>query len=102
MLEDKFQALRCTFIPEAVDWRKSAEGLDFLVSRDFGEWLNETAAAVNSATLDSLCYTGYKPTKALFAAGSTGKYKSKKVGFRLCYLGMDAAGQSPTTSSSTK
>jgi hypothetical protein len=65
--------------------------LEFVISPDFGEWLNEEAAAINTATKESLCYPGYKPSKGRFSARSNGAYKSKRVGFRLCYLGEDPA-----------
>ena len=85
------------FISENMVWEQSSAGLRFLISPDFGEWLNEKAAAVNTYTRDSLCYPGFRPTKGLFAAHSTGKYKGKKVGFRLCYVhGSAESPASPT------
>jgi hypothetical protein len=61
--------------------------LEFLALPDFGEWLNEDAAAINTATKESLCNPGYTATKGRFSPRSNGSYKSKRVGFRLCYLG---------------
>ena len=61
--------------------------LEFLASPEFGEWLNEPAAAINTATKESLCYPGFNASKARFSARSTGAYKRMRVGFRLCYLG---------------
>ena len=81
-----FQAKRLEFDPAAMDWKAGRSGLRFLVSEDFGEWLNEEAAAVNTLTRASLCSVHYPPVRGKFSARSTGKYKHKKVGFRLCYL----------------
>jgi len=99
MPEGDFQALQFRYIPEVMNWRRSESGLVFLVSHHFGEWLNENAAAVNSRSLSSLCYLDFPPAKGRFAATSTGKYKSKKIGFRLCYLGETTgdSGQNPET-----
>ncbi len=87
MREGDFQGLKFCFIPEAMTWKRVASGLAFLVSYHFGEWLNEEAAAVNSRSLSCLCHLGFPPGRGRFSATSTGKYKSKKIGFRLCYLG---------------
>jgi hypothetical protein len=81
-----FQAKRIEFDPTAMRWEAGRTGLRFLVSEDFGEWLNEEAAAVNTFTRASLCSAYYPPVRGKFSARSTGKYKNKKVGFRLCYL----------------
>jgi hypothetical protein len=81
-----FQAKRIEFDPTAMRWEAGRTGLRFLVSEDFGEWLNEEAAAVNTFTRASLCSAYYPPVRGNFSARSTGKYKNKKVGFRLCYL----------------
>jgi hypothetical protein len=80
-------ALLFGYDPEAIQWAKAKDGLSFLVSPDFGEWLNHEGAAVNTSTLASLCDPEITPRRYRFAASSTGKYKSKKVGFRLCYFG---------------
>jgi len=102
MPEEDFQNLRFTFIAEAVRWKKSDVGIDFLVSPDFGEWLNEEATAINPQTLKSLCYPEIVASKGRFAATSTGKYKSMKVGFRLCYLGEILSAESPASTTATK
>ena len=81
-----FHAKRIEFDPAAIDWKVGPSGLRFLISEDFGEWLNEEAAAVNTFTRSSLCSALFPPVRGKFSAKSTGKYKSKKVGFRLCYL----------------
>jgi hypothetical protein len=90
MPEEDFQGLAFRFIPEVMSWKRAASGLAFLVSYHFGEWLNEPAAAVNSRSLTCLCYLGVPPASGRFAGTSTGKFKSKKIGFRLCYLGEQA------------
>ena len=90
LTEDEYtQAAQSFFTadPEAIYWKTTVTGLVFLVSPDFGEWLNEKGAAINTATLDSLCNPGFKASKGLFSARSNGSYKSKRVSFRLCYLG---------------
>jgi len=87
MEEEQFQNLHFRFIRDAMNWKTTSSGLKFLVSQHFGEWLNGEAVAVNSLTLSSLCYADIPPLTGRFCAASTGKYKSKKVGFRLCYLG---------------
>ncbi len=81
-----FQSKRIEFDPAAMEWKSGQSGLRFLISEDFGEWLNEEAAAVNTLTRASLCSVHYPPVRGKFSARSTGKYKSKKIGFRLCYL----------------
>lgn len=86
MKERDFQSLRYRFLPSALCWHKAPNGLRFLVSARFGEWLNAEHAAVNSAYGTSLCYGLFSPYCGRFAAKSTGKYKGMKVGFRLCYL----------------
>lgn len=88
--EEDFQNLKFKFIPEAIAWKKSSAGLSFLTSFHFGEWLNEEAAAVNSRSLSSLFNLGVRAGKGRFSPKSTGKYKSKKIGFRLCYLAEDS------------
>jgi hypothetical protein len=84
--EEDFQRRRMEFDPMALAWATSPTGLRFLTSLEFGEWLNEEAAAVNTLTRFSLCYPDISPTRGRFAAHSTGKYKRMKIGFRLCYL----------------
>ena len=99
---DRREQDRGKFIAEAVRWKKSDVGIDFLVSPDFGEWLNEEATAINPQTLKSLCYPEIVASKGRFAAISTGKYKSMKVGFRLCYLGEIPPVESPASTTATK
>lgn len=86
MEESAFLELRLHFIPEAMKWKSRPDGLRILVSQHFGEWLNEHGAALNTLTLSNIRYPQTPPERG-FAGGSTGKYISKKIGFRLCYLG---------------
>jgi len=51
---------------------------------------NEKTTPVNSPSLSCLCCVGFPPGRCRFSATSTGKYKSKKIGFSLCYLGEQA------------
>lgn len=85
MQERDFQELQLQFIPEAMHWIVGPGGLRLLVSQHFGEWLNEEAAVLNTLTFSSIRYPQIPPTRG-FTGRSTGKYISKKIGFRLCYL----------------
>ena len=75
----------------------ASSDLEFVSSLDFGEWLNEEAAAINTATKESLCNPGFKASKGRFSARSNGAYKSKRVGFRLCYHGEIPANKTVAT-----
>lgn len=86
MPEDDFQSLRLNYIPEAMKWRASSAGLRFLISPHFGEWLNEESAVLNTLTRTNIREPLFPPSRG-FTGRSTGKYISKKIGFRLCYLG---------------
>lgn len=88
MDEVGFQSLLLHYDPSQVAWGKTSSGLRILMSHDFGEWLNDIAgAAINPLTGGSLSEPTLNPLSAPFNATSCGKYKSKKIGFRLCYLG---------------
>jgi len=76
LTEEEYLQVSCT-----------SSDIEFLASPEFGEWLNEEAAAVNTATKESLCNPGFKASKGRFSARSNGAYKGKRVGFRLCYRG---------------
>lgn len=75
-----------------LEWKQSKHGLNFLISWRFGEWLYEnhetTAASVNTKTLKA-AYEGGPLERFFFDARSCGKYKYRKIGFRLCYLNAD-------------
>jgi hypothetical protein len=86
MPESDFQRLELRYNPEMVKWETHTSGLKLMVSYHFGEWLNGEGIAVNSRSLTSLCSQIFRPLSGKFSAKSTGKYKSKKIGFRLCYL----------------
>ncbi len=80
-----FQARTLTYDPEALVWKIGPSGLKFLISGDFGEWLDEFEAALSTLDRGNLCnlWLGFRRR---FPPHSTGKYKGKKIGFRLCYL----------------
>ncbi|PWU19895.1 MAG: hypothetical protein C5B50_05545 [Verrucomicrobia bacterium] len=84
--------MRYRFLPQALVWKHSPQGLAFLVSNHFGEWLNDKpGAAVNTLYLTGLCNPIRTPSAHPFSPSSTGRYKGKKIGFRLCYLGQQAS-----------
>ncbi|MEQ8694868.1 MAG: SUMF1/EgtB/PvdO family nonheme iron enzyme [Gammaproteobacteria bacterium] len=83
-----FDRLVFKFNPDAIVWKKAQNGLRFLSSPFFGEWLQPEAAAVSCyhlASIASMPGCMAAATRERFAAGSTGKYKSFKIGFRLIY-----------------
>ena len=69
-------------------WKQSKYGPNFLISWRFGEWLYENAetaaASINTKTLKATWEAG-PVERAFFHAASCGKYKYRKIGFRLCY-----------------
>ncbi len=93
-----FQARTLTYDPEALVWKIGPSGLKFLISGDFGEWLDEVGAALNTLDRGNLCNSWLR-FRPLFAPHSTGKYKGKKIGFRLCYLDGEPA---PSKSKNSK
>jgi len=101
MPEDDFQRLRLNFIPEAMRWSASAEGLRFLISPHFGEWLNEESAVLNTLTRTNIRSPLFPPSRG-FTGRSTGKYISKKIGFRLCYLGKQGQARAMLNTSTAK
>lgn len=101
MPEDDFQRLRLNFIPEVMKWRASAEGLRFLISPHFGEWLNEESAVLNTLTRTNIREPLFPPSRG-FTGRSTGKYISKKIGFRLCFLGKPVQAGGTTVTSIAK
>lgn len=84
---------------ESLLWRANRDGLKFLLSPFFGEWLDHEGVAANSAYGSSLCYGQFSPLAGKFTPKSTGRYKGMKVGFRLCYRNgpgkSEAPGESP-------
>lgn len=88
MNETSFQNLQCRFRnqPELVS---NQQGLHFVNSDNFAEWLYENpngkmAAAVRSKSLVSI-YGSDSLNRDLVPASSTGKAKHIKIGFRLCF-----------------
>lgn len=69
-------------------WVTSRQGLRFLVSLGFGEWLFEhwetEAAAICTATLLGV-HDHDTVARDFFPSSSWGKYRCCKIGFRLCY-----------------
>lgn len=78
----------CTqrYIPDALEWSTTDQGVQFLISTYFGEWLAQKSSAINTRTLSGLLDPGASPYRAPFTSDSTGRYKKMKVGFRLCFL----------------
>lgn len=73
------------YVPCQLKWFPHNEGLRFLSSVQFGEWLNKpVSAAVNTALLSAFMAPNTSPVKDGFAPSSTGRYKKTKIGFRLC------------------
>ena len=65
-----------------------SRGLRFLIAMDFGEWLFEfissQAAAICTEDLEGI-HDHYPVRRDFFPAKSWGKYRSVKIGFRVCY-----------------
>ncbi len=80
---------RVRYRPFGLRWHENGDGVRFLCSAWFGEWLNAEGAAANTAYGTALHYGHCGPYAARFATGSTGKYKGMKIGFRLCYFHRD-------------
>ncbi|MCM1957821.1 hypothetical protein NCZ17_00325 [Acinetobacter modestus] len=78
MEEESFQKLQLKF--EGVKYIEK-NGLSFIDSKNFGEWLNDKTCVCCKTLAGFYNYIG-KPSQAL---KSTGKYKGRKTGFRLCY-----------------
>jgi hypothetical protein len=78
MEEEVFQKIQLKF--ENVNFIEK-NGLRFIDSKNFGEWLNDKSY-ICCKTLTGFYNYISKPTPSL---DSTGKYKGRKIGFRLCY-----------------
>lgn len=88
MSRKEFDQLVFKFKVDAIAWKEAENGLRFLSSPYFGEWLQPKAAAVSCfhlASVASMPGGMVSATRERFAPGSTGKYKSLKIGFRLIY-----------------
>jgi len=91
MHEQDFQALYLKYKTDAMVWKQSSSGVKFLISPRFGEWLNDDAIsreapAISTYDHGALTLPSARADRCKFSASSTGKYKSMKIGFRLCYL----------------
>lgn len=60
---------------------QSKENISFCISPSFGEWLFHEGHAILPFFMQSI----YGDNRFKFAPKSTGKYKYKKIGFRICY-----------------
>ena len=90
MAEEDFQKLIFKFNSDALTWKENANGLWFINSPYFGEWLKPEAAAIDTfllCSLTSLPFDMASASRRPFSPTSTGKYKSTKIGFRLIYKG---------------
>ncbi|WP_419797314.1 MAG: hypothetical protein ACNI26_13435 [Terasakiella sp.] len=88
MAESDFQKLVLKYNHDALIWKKNKNGLHFLNSPYFGEWLQPNAAAIDCwslASLSSVPSAMLPAERERFSARSTGKYKSRKIGFRMIY-----------------
>jgi GT2 family glycosyltransferase len=84
MSENNFQKAEFYFHENKLSYT-NYKNLDFLLSLNFAEWLSLEGAAVATSRLEAI-HGGATPERFRFSASSTGKYKSYKIGFRLCYL----------------
>ncbi|WP_171253599.1 hypothetical protein, partial [Acinetobacter ursingii] len=75
---ESFQKIQLKF--EDVNFLEK-HGLRFIDSKNFGEWLNDKTCVCCKSLAEFYNYIA-RPTPAL---NSTGKYKFRKTGFRLCY-----------------
>ena len=88
MPNERFAELRIRYrLP--LPLRHGPDGTKLVQSPYFGEWLEAEGAAINGLFFCAQGMTGaahetvVSPLAARFASGSTGKYKSMKIGFRL-------------------
>ncbi|EPP8383148.1 TPA: hypothetical protein ACGHB2_002937 [Acinetobacter baumannii] len=78
MEEEAFQKIQLKF--DDVEFLEK-HGLKYIDSKNFGEWLTDKTYVCCKSLTGFYNYIS-KPTPAL---NSTGKYKGRKIGFRLCY-----------------
>ena len=73
---------------EELHWRTGSDDVQFLMSRDCGEWLFEhrgtDAAAIRTKNLRGI-RGGHNVIRDFHPMASWGKYKGCKIGFRLCF-----------------
>ena len=84
MKEEEFQNLIFKFDENNIPWKES-QGLSFINSFYFGEWLKGEGEAINSKSGMAIDKALATPERYPFSPRSTGKYKSKKIGFRIIY-----------------
>jgi len=78
MEEEAFQKIQLKFYDVKF---LEKHGLKYIDSKNFGEWLTDKTYVCCKSLTGFYNYIS-KPTPAL---NSTGKYKGRKIGFRLCY-----------------
>jgi len=78
MEEEAFQKIQLKFVDVKF---LEKHGLKYIDSKNFGEWLTDKTYVCCKSLTGFYNYIS-KPTPAL---NSTGKYKGRKIGFRLCY-----------------
>ena len=87
----EFARLQCRYDRDRIEWAEAATGLKTIRSAWFGEWLLPVGAAINGRFMCSqylvhlAAETRFSAERGRFSAGSAGKYKSMKIGFRLVY-----------------
>ncbi len=91
MSRPEFARLQCRYDRDRIEWAEAATGLKTIRSAWFGEWLLPVGAAINGRFMCSqydvhlAAQMRISAERGRFAAWSTGKYKSMKIGFRLVY-----------------
>ena len=91
MTHAEFARLPYRYDGDRIEWTEATTGLKTIHSAWFGEWLLPVGAAINGRFLCSqrdvhlAAKMRISAERGRFAAWSTGKYKSMKIGFRLVY-----------------
>ncbi len=99
MSEEAFNKWTLRYNQKPLPQETSPAGLKVVRSPWFSEWLSPFGQAINAWGLCPPCdimfageYKG-KPAHGPFHPSSDGKYKSMKIGFRLCYQVAENGGQ---------
>ncbi len=66
-------------------YSQSKDNLSFCISPNFGEWLFDHYKGVASVILPYFMQSLYGDNNFYFDPKSSGKYKYRKIGFRVCY-----------------
>ena len=82
MPEEQFQKLIFKYREDKLDFVKTKDGLTFIDSGRFYEWLADKGNIINARQQDIL-YGTQKMQIRGFASETTGKYKHVKIGFRM-------------------